>query len=94
MFRVTTLDLDNLPRTADGKVDYSRISSAKGNQPYRIRSAFRGNLCNGVPQCLYLQYTFRAENSNTTRHAAEFWMIEPEMAFADLNDNMEIAEKC
>ena len=92
MFRVTTLDLDNLPRTADGKVDYSKdffgketnltVSGQLSAETFAM--AFR-NVC--------LQYTFRAENSNTTRHAAEFWMIEPEMAFADLNDNMEIAEE-
>ena len=93
MFRVTTLDLDNLPRTADGKVDYSKdffgketnltVSGQLSAETFAM--AFR-NIYTFGP-------TFRAENSNTTRHAAEFWMIEPEMAFADLNDNMEIAEE-
>ena len=91
MFRVTTLDLDNLPRTADGKVDYSKdffgketnltVSGQLSAETFAM--AFRNVYTFGP--------TFRAENSNTTRHAAEFWMIEPEMAFADLNDNMEIA---
>ena len=93
MFRVTTLDLDNLPRTADGKVDYSKdffgketnltVSGQLSAETFAM--AFRNVYTFGP--------TFRAENSNTTRHAAEFWMIEPEMAFADLNDNMEIAEE-
>lgn len=93
MFRVTTLDLDNLPRTEDGKVDYSKdffgketnltVSGQLSAETFAM--AFR-NIYTFGP-------TFRAENSNTTRHAAEFWMIEPEMAFADLNDNMEIAEE-
>lgn len=93
MFRVTTLDLENLPRTEDGKIDYSKdffgketnltVSGQLSAETFAM--AFR-NIYTFGP-------TFRAENSNTTRHAAEFWMIEPEMAFADLNDNMEIAEE-
>ena len=93
MFRVTTLDLENLPLTEDGKVDYSKdffgketnltVSGQLSAETFAM--AFR-NIYTFGP-------TFRAENSNTTRHAAEFWMIEPEMAFADLNDNMEIAEE-
>ncbi|MGN0136374.1 asparagine--tRNA ligase [Anaerotignum sp.] len=93
MFRVTTLDLENLPRTEDGKVDYSKdffgketnltVSGQLSAETFAM--AFRNVYTFGP--------TFRAENSNTTRHAAEFWMIEPEMAFADLNDNMEIAEE-
>ena len=93
MFRVTTLDLENLPRTEDGKIDYSKdffgketnltVSGQLAAETFAM--AFR-NIYTFGP-------TFRAENSNTTRHAAEFWMIEPEMAFADLNDNMEIAEE-
>ena len=93
MFRVTTLDLENLPRTEDGKVDYSKdffgketnltVSGQLSAETFAM--AFR-NIYTFGP-------TFRAENSNTTRHAAEFWMIEPEMAFAYLNDNMEIAEE-
>ena len=93
MFRVTTLDLETLPRTEDGKVDYSKdffgketnltVSGQLSAETFAM--AFR-NIYTFGP-------TFRAENSNTTRHAAVFWMIEPEMAFADLNDNMEIAEE-
>ena len=92
MFQVTTLPLDNVPLTPDGKVDYSQdffgkptnltVSGQLNGETYAM--AFR-NIYTFGP-------TFRAENSNTTRHAAEFWMIEPEMAFADLNDNMEMAE--
>ena len=90
--QVTTLDLNNVPRTEDGAVDYSQdffgkptnltVSGQLNGETYAM--AFR-NIYTFGP-------TFRAENSNTTRHAAEFWMIEPEMAFADLNDNMALAE--
>ena len=92
MFRVTTLDMENLPKTEDGKIDYSKdffkketnltVSGQLNGETYA--QAFR-NIYTFGP-------TFRAENSNTTRHAAEFWMIEPEMAFADLDDNMAHAE--
>ena len=91
MFRVTTLDLDNLPKTEDGAIDYSQdffgksanltVSGQLEGETYAM--AF-GNIYTFGP-------TFRAENSNTARHAAEFWMIEPEIAFADLNDNMQLA---
>ncbi len=93
MFRVTTLDFDNLPRDQQGKVDFSRdffgrdakltVSGQLAVEAYCM--AFRNVYTFGP--------TFRAENSNTTRHAAEFWMIEPEMAFADLNDDMDLAEE-
>lgn len=92
MFRVTTLDMDNLPRTEDGAIDYSKdffgketnltVSGQLNGETYA--QAFR-NIYTFGP-------TFRAENSNTTRHAAEFWMIEPEIAFADLKDDMMLAE--
>lgn len=92
MFRVTTLDMENLPKTEDGKIDYSKdffnketnltVSGQLNGETYAM--AFR-NIYTFGP-------TFRAENSNTTRHAAEFWMIEPEMAFADLEDDMMLAE--
>ncbi len=92
MFRVTTLDMENLPQTEDGKVDYSKdffnketnltVSGQLNGETYAM--AFK-NIYTFGP-------TFRAENSNTTRHAAEFWMIEPEMAFADLKDDMIVAE--
>ena len=92
MFRVSTLDPDSLPMTEDGKVDYSQdffgkptnltVSGQLNGETYAM--AFR-NIYTFGP-------TFRAENSNTTRHAAEFWMIEPEIAFADLSDDMQLAE--
>ena len=92
MFQVTTLDLNNVPKTEEGAVDFSQdffnkptnltVSGQLNGETYAM--AFR-NIYTFGP-------TFRAENSNTTRHAAEFWMIEPEMAFADLQDNMDVAE--
>ena len=92
MFQVTTMDLQNLPMTEDGKVDYSQdffgkptnltVSGQLNVETYAF--AFKNVYTFGP--------TFRAENSNTTRHAAEFWMIEPEMAFADLDDDMMLAE--
>ena len=91
-FRVTTLDLDNLPLTEEGKVDFSKDFFSKSSN-----LTVSGQL---NAECFALAYsnvytfgpTFRAENSNTARHAAEFWMMEPEMAFADLEDDMEMAE--
>ena len=92
MFRVTTMDMDNVPKTEDGKVDYSEdffgkstnltVSGQLNVETYAM--AFKNVYTFGP--------TFRAENSNTTRHAAEFWMIEPEIAFADLADDMKLAE--
>lgn len=92
MFRVTTLDIENPPRTEDGKVDFKEdffgkstnltVSGQLEAEVYAL--AFRNVYTFGP--------TFRAENSNTPRHAAEFWMIEPEIAFADLEDNMKLAE--
>ena len=92
MFRVTTLDMDNLPKNEDGSVDYSQDFFGKETsltvsgqlEAETFALAFR-NIYTFGP-------TFRAENSNTARHASEFWMIEPEIAFADLEDNMELAE--
>jgi asparaginyl-tRNA synthetase len=92
MFRVSTLDLANLPRTPQGQVDWHQ--DFFGKEAYLTVS---GQL-NVEAYCLSLSKvytfgpTFRAENSNTTRHLAEFWMIEPEIAFADLNDNATLAE--
>ncbi len=92
MFRVSTLDLANLPRDSDGKVDFSR--DFFGKETFLTVS---GQL-NVEAYCLALSKvytfgpTFRAENSHTTRHLAEFWMIEPEIAFADLNDDANLAE--
>ncbi len=92
MFQVTTLDMDKLPKTEEGEIDYSRdffgkpanltVSGQLNVETYAF--AFKNVYTFGP--------TFRAENSNTTRHAAEFWMIEPEMAFADLRDDMQLAE--
>ena len=92
MFQVTTMDLNDIPKTEDGKVDFSQdffgkptnltVSGQLNVETYAM--AFRNVYTFGP--------TFRAENSNTPRHAAEFWMIEPEMAFADLDDNMRLAE--
>ncbi|MCG6117468.1 MAG: asparagine--tRNA ligase [Aquimonas sp.] len=92
MFRVSTLDLANLPRTDKGAIDFDR--DFFGKEAFLTVS---GQL-NVEAYCLALSKvytfgpTFRAENSNTTRHLAEFWMIEPEIAFADLNDNANLAE--
>ncbi len=92
MFQVTTLDMNNLPMTDDGKVDYSKDFFTK---PVNLTVSGQLNV-ETYAQAFRNVYTFgptfRAENSNTTRHAAEFWMIEPEMAFADLEDDMEVAE--
>jgi len=93
MFRVTTLDLENLPRTPDGKVDYDK--DFFGKESFMTVS---GQLCAETYACAFSKVytfgpTFRAENSNTTRHLAEFWMIEPEVAFYDLNDNAALAER-
>jgi len=92
MFRVTTMDMGNVPKTENGAVDYTQdffgketsltVSGQLNAETYA--QAF-GNVYTFGP-------TFRAENSNTTRHAAEFWMLEPEMAFADLEDDMDLAE--
>lgn len=92
MFQVTTLDLMNVPRTAEGKIDYSK--DFFGKSAYLTVS---GQLNGETYACALSDIytfgpTFRAENSNTARHLAEFWMIEPEMAFAELKDNMECAE--
>ena len=92
MFQVTTFDLNNVPKTEDGEVDFSQdffnkptnltVSGQLNAETFAM--AFRNVYTFGP--------TFRAENSNTTRHAAEFWMIEPEIVFADLDDNMRLAE--
>ncbi len=93
MFRVSTLDLQNLPRTQDGKVDFSQDFFG------REASLTVSGQLNVEAYCLALSRvytfgpTFRAENSNTRRHLAEFWMIEPEIAFADLNDDIALAER-
>ncbi len=92
MFQVTTLPLDNMPRTDRGSVDFSKDFfgrptnlTVSGQLEAELGALALGDVYTFGP-------TFRAENSNTTRHLAEFWMIEPEVAFNDLNDNMDLAE--
>ena len=92
MFQVTTLDLANPPRTEDGAVDYSRDFFGKATN-LTVSGQLNGETFAMAFKNIYtFGPTFRAENSNTTRHAAEFWMIEPEIAFADLSDDMALAE--
>jgi asparaginyl-tRNA synthetase len=92
MFRVTSLDFDNPPRTEDGKVDFKQDFFGKSTN-LTVSGQLEGELAAMAFGEIYtFGPTFRAENSNTTRHLAEFWMIEPEVAFADLNDNMQLAE--
>lgn len=92
MFRVTTLDLDNLPRTEDGRVDNSKDFFGKATNLTVSGQLNAENFAMAFGDVYTFGPTFRAENSNTQRHAAEFWMIEPEMAFADLTDYMDNAE--
>ena len=92
MFQVTTMDLNNPPRTEDGMVDYSKDFFNKQTS-LTVSGQLEGeDFAMAFGDIYTFGPTFRAENSNTTRHAAEFWMIEPEIAFADLNDNMQLAE--
>jgi asparaginyl-tRNA synthetase len=92
MFQVTTLDLANPPKTPDGKVDYSKDFFTKPSY-LTVSGQLNGEIYASALSDIYtFGPTFRAENSNTSRHLAEFWMIEPEMAFADINDNMDNAE--
>ena len=92
MFQVTTLDLENPPRTADGKIDYTKDFFGKQTN-LTVSGQLNGEMYAQAFRNIYtFGPTFRAENSNTTRHAAEFWMIEPEIAFADLKDDMILAE--
>ncbi|MFH1146955.1 MAG: asparagine--tRNA ligase [Pseudomonadota bacterium] len=94
MFRVTTLDLNDLPRTDAGKIDFAgdffgrEVSlTVSGQLEAEIFATAFSDVYTFGP-------TFRAENSNTSRHLAEFWMVEPEMAFCDLNDTIDLAEEC
>ncbi len=92
MFTVTTMDLNNVPKTEEGKVDYSEDFFGK-NTNLTVSGQLNGETYAMAFRNIYtFGPTFRAENSNTTRHAAEFWMIEPEIAFADLKDDMMLAE--
>ncbi len=92
MFQVTTLDLNNPPRTGDGQVDYSRDFFGRQTSLTVSGQLNAENFAMAFGNVYTFGPTFRAENSNTQRHAAEFWMIEPEMAFADLGDYMDNAE--
>lgn len=92
MFRVTTLDLENLPKTPEGSIDYAQDFFGKETN-LTVSGQLNGETFAQAFKNIYtFGPTFRAENSNTTRHAAEFWMIEPEIAFADLKDDMMLAE--
>ncbi len=93
MFRVTTLDMVNVPFDENGKVDYTRDFFSKETNLTVSGQLNVEAYCPAFRNVYTFGPTFRAENSNTTRHASEFWMIEPEMAFADLNVNMDIAEE-
>ena len=93
MFQVTTLDLNNLPKDEEGKVDYSKDFYAKPTA-LTVSGQLEGELgATALGQIYTFGPTFRAENSNTPRHLSEFWMIEPEMAFYDITDNMDLAEE-
>ena len=92
MFQVTTLDLNNLPKNEDGKVDYSADFFGKSTA-LTVSGQLEGELGATALGAIYtFGPTFRAENSNTPRHLSEFWMIEPEVAFFDITDNMDLAE--
>lgn len=92
MFRVTTLDLNALPKNPEGKIDFSKDFFGKPTY-LTVSGQLNGEAYASALSDIYtFGPTFRAENSNTARHLAEFWMIEPEMAFADLSDNMDLAE--
>ena len=92
MFHVTTLDLHNLPHNDQGKIDFTQDFFGKETNLTVSGQLEVETFCMAFRNVYTFGPTFRAENSNTARHAAEFWMIEPEMAFADLNDDMALAE--
>lgn len=92
MFRVTTLDMNNLPKTENGEINYAEDFFGKSTN-LTVSGQLNGELAALALSEIYtFGPTFRAENSNTPRHLAEFWMIEPEMAFYDIHDNMDLAE--
>src|SRR5690606_3884357 len=92
MFRVSTIDFDHIPRNEDGSVNYREDFFGKSTN-LTVSGQLEGELAAMAFGDIYtFGPTFRAENSNTTRHLAEFWMIEPEMAFYDLADNMDLTE--
>ena len=92
MFRVTTLDMEKLPKTEDGKVDYSQDFFGKESHLTVSGQLDVETYAHAFRNVYTFGPTFRAENSNTVKHAAEFWMIEPEICFADLHDDMDLAE--
>lgn len=93
MFQVTTLDMENPPRTEDGKIDYTQDFFGK-QASLTVSGQLEGELGATALGCIYtFGPTFRAENSNTPRHLSEFWMIEPEMSFYEIADNMDLAEE-
>jgi asparaginyl-tRNA synthetase len=93
MFQVTTLDLDNIPRNEDGSINFKEDFFGRSTN-LTVSGQLEGELAATALGLIYtFGPTFRAENSNTPRHLAEFWMIEPEMAFYDINDNMDLAEE-
>jgi asparaginyl-tRNA synthetase len=93
MFRVTNIDLNNVPKTEDGKINFKEDFFGKETN-LTVSGQLEGETaCMGLSEIYTFGPTFRAENSNTSRHLAEFWMIEPEMAFYDIIDNMDLAEE-
>src|SRR5690606_12226171 len=92
MFQVTTLDLDKIPRDKEGNIDYSQDFFGKSANLTVSGQLEAEIFAQAFKQVYTFGPTFRAENSNTTKHASEFWMIEPEVAFSDLNDVMNLAE--
>ena len=93
MFKVTTLDIEKTPLNKKNKIDYDKDFFGKETNLTVSGQLEAESLAMGLGKVYTFGPTFRAENSNTSRHLAEFWMIEPEMAFYDLNDNMELAEE-
>ncbi len=92
MFRVTTMDMENIPKTEDGKVNYSQDFFGKESHLTVSGQLDVETFAHAFRNVYTFGPTFRAENSNTVKHAAEFWMIEPEICFADLKDDMDLAE--
>src|SRR5437773_3013736 len=93
LFRVTTLDAEKIPRAADGKIDYTKDFFARPTYLTVSGQLEAEAFALALSNVYTFGPTFRAENSNTSRHASEFWMIEPEMAFCDLNGDMDLAEE-
>lgn len=93
MFKVTTLELDKVPKTKEGAIDYKRDFFGKETNLTVSGQLAAETHCMAFRNVYTFGPTFRAENSNTGRHAAEFWMVEPEIAFSDLNDDMDLAEE-